>query len=294
MADVIINICNMKGGVGKTTLSILFAKYLALKDYRVLLIDADPQGTATVHAGKKVFNEDGLVTKGIHILLADLMNGVILDKERIALQLCYVDVFPGEEFYLLPNTITSAVYDRYLESSNEHLVFFRNIIALLGDSFDVILIDSPPYISAFSFSAIRASNCLLIPAETVPQSVHSVELFLKVVKGYIEKGILSSNDLNRILIMPTKVKKTKTSQKAMSMMKQKYGDYMSSKYIPFVEVANKVFEGTLSLASVVRNAVKNNARSKRMKELMESLKEIERELVAPFLSQETLKRVYGA
>ena len=288
---VVVSIANLKGGVGKTTISVLFARFLALKGYRVLLIDADPQGTASYHAGEELFNEQGIPLKGLPYILKTLIEQDTredrkLTPEFIEKHMHFISRPENEAFWLIPNSINSAIYDPLLQSTAKHFTAFRRILKVLPISVDVIIIDSPPYPNAFAFSALSTSDTLIIPAETTPQAFPGVGEMIKLISIYSDDGLF---DIRSIVIIPTKVKRTKSSSASLKLLMDKYGSLIATTYIPHTEICNKVFSGILTMDHLVKVAMElpNSIERK----IVNALTELEIKCVVPFVSEEVLSRL---
>jgi chromosome partitioning protein len=146
----VLAIANQKGGVGKTTTAINLAASLAANDFRILVIDSDPQGNATSGLGiAKDPNRPSLY----HVLLGDTpakeaivateLDGLFLvsaDKNLVGSNLELIDI-PNREFRL------------------------RERIAEIREDFRYIIIDCPPALDLLTLNALIAADSVLVPIQ---------------------------------------------------------------------------------------------------------------------------------
>ncbi len=147
----VIAIANQKGGVGKTTTAVNLAASLAATQRRVLLIDLDPQGNATMGCGV----EKASVEQGS----CEVLLGECTAEQAI------VPVSDGQ-FHLLPTNqdLTSAEV-RLVMSENGRESRLRDSLAPVRDRYDVIIIDCPPSLNMLTLNAMVAADSVIVPMQ---------------------------------------------------------------------------------------------------------------------------------
>ena len=163
----VIAVANQKGGVGKTTTSVNLAASLAQIGKRVLLVDMDPQGNATMSSG---IEKNALELSVLDLLLADT-----------TLSKCLVES-PSGKFFVVPanGDLTAAEVELIdVESKEKRLKEGLNQGAAL---FDFVLIDCPPSLNMLTVNAMVACDSILITMQCEYFALEGLSALLNTIR----------------------------------------------------------------------------------------------------------------
>jgi chromosome partitioning protein len=163
----IIAVTNQKGGVGKTTTSVNFAASLSETGRRVLLVDLDAQGNATMGSG---CNKHEIVRTGYDVLLghADIREVIVYAPEA------GYDLLPGN------SDLTAAEVELMGKGDRERRL--RAALSYVQNEYDLILIDCPPSLSMLTVNALAAAHAVLIPIQCEYYALEGLSALLETVE----------------------------------------------------------------------------------------------------------------
>ena len=214
---------NFKGGVGKSTTTTNLAHRLALKGYRVLVIDTDSQATTTSMFG---YMPDADIPQDTTIL-------PYLSGEETTLDYAIRETyFPGID--LIPACL--ALYEAEISivmnvagqpSREQRIAFFSELragIETVAHKYDIILIDSPPALGMISINVLMAADFLIVPCAARMFDFSSTVQFFRMVHNYIAQ--LDPNKTYRwVSVLTTLFDRRYESQKQFfDVMKACFGD----------------------------------------------------------------------
>ncbi|MDM8246997.1 AAA family ATPase [Collinsella tanakaei] len=187
---------NMKGGVGKTTNSVMTAYQLAKLGYKTLVCDLDPQANAT-----QLLRRTYGLQHGTDLQINKTMM-VALTEENI--KLAIVNIM--DNLYLLPSSEDFKNYPDFLEMKfmldkekieagdsttlqsemskvkEQRISYFAQQLAKVRDEYDFVIIDVPPTLSIFTDSAIYATDFVIIVLQTQQRSLDGAETFFEYLQ----------------------------------------------------------------------------------------------------------------
>lgn len=180
----IVAIANQKGGVGKTTIAINLGACLALMEYKVLIVDADPQANAT--SGLGVSKED--IT---HSTYDCLINEVPAQNAIIATE--------TPNLFILPSDINLVGAEIELISRFKREFIMKELLEAVRDQYDFIFIDCLPSLGLITVNALTAADSVIIPVQAEIFSLEGLGK-LKNTIGLVKKQLNPALNIEGIIL----------------------------------------------------------------------------------------------
>lgn len=204
----IITCANHKGGTGKTTTAVNISAGLAfLKKKRVLLVDFDPQGNASMALGVDIEN--------LRYSVKDLLTGAMTD-------LHYLCWDKGDNLKILPANATLKDVEPDLLRSVDGRLRLKNHLQTIQDQFDFIIIDTPPTLGIFTQAPLVASTEILIPVDVGYFSLQGIRQLLEEIAS-VRQVFNPTLDKKKILLTKFDSRTTLSGQ-VREILRESFGE----------------------------------------------------------------------
>ena len=230
----VIAVANQKGGVGKTTTCVNLGIGLAREGKKVLLIEADAQGSMAVSLGIQEPDE-------LDETLVNIMEKLINDKEPEPGE-GIIHHEEGEDF--IPANIELAGLETSLVNVMSREMVLRQYICGIKKQYDYILIDCMPSLGMITINALVAADRVLIPVEAAYLPVKGLQQLIKTI-GRVHRKL--NPELSIMGILFTKVdRRTNFAKDIAAQIREVYGNkiHIFANCIPMsVRAAETTAEG---------------------------------------------------
>lgn len=205
-------VANQKGGCGKTTTTVNLAAYLALNEKKTLLVDLDPQGSSTRHLGLNELDKTmyDVLMKGLDI------KALIKNTMTPGLDIAPTNNFLGKAELELASKLTA-----------RESVLRPKLRAL--DSYDYVLIDTPPTLGFLTLNALVASDIVLIPIQTQFFALMGLSMILDLLE--LIKNDLSY-DIQKRYLLTIFDPRTKMAKEVVTQVRESLGEDVFKTIIP--------------------------------------------------------------
>ena len=212
----ILSVVNQKGGVGKTTTVLNISAALAVLDYKILVIDFDPQGNLSSGLG---INSNDRSQKTIYDVLNNSIN---INDAIFKTKLNNLDIIVSD--------INLSAFEIEISNEENREFFLKNVISQLNTKYDYIIIDCPPSLGFLTINSLAASDYVLIPLQCEFFALEGLSHLLET----LERIKISFNEKLSILgiVLTMYDKRNKLTEQVEKDVRECLGDLVYNTVIP--------------------------------------------------------------
>ena len=208
----VVAIANQKGGCGKTTTAVNLSACLAAKGKKVLLIDLDPQGSATTHLAISEFD---------NTMYEAMMSDLSLSQITKPTEINGLDMIPADK------RLGKAEMEIAGKSIARERILKPKVRTQTG--YDFIIIDTPPNLGFLTINAMVASDTVLVPIQTEFFAIQGLSMILDLAKA-ISEGL--GQDLRLKYLLTMYDARTKMGKEVITRVRELLGEDVFNVVIP--------------------------------------------------------------
>ena len=208
-------IANQKGGVGKTTTAVNLGAALAELDYRVLVVDLDPQGNATTGLGINGRNLDASI---YDVILHDVPIEDVIEPTTL------------RNLFVVPATIDLAGAEIELVPVFSRELRLKRALESVADEFDFVLIDCPPSLGLLTVNGLAAAGEVVVPIQCEYYALEGLGQLLRNV-ALVQANLNQELDVSTIILTMYDAR-TRLAEQVVEEVRHHFGDKVCRNVVP--------------------------------------------------------------